>query len=154
MPQQYHHGVDQRQLFPKPPTQRFQAPEIPPTGTRQQSSQQQKQLQRSSQDVRRDPWFQQPPPQYSQIQQHRQQQPSIPIEVNEMGPTIQQGVIQRPMQQGSQSVTTGARPNGTVHSMKVQKQSHHCKVKVTVEVIVHQRKWKRQITRKQGKSKL
>ena len=81
--QQHQHEADQRQLFPHPPTQHFQAPEIPPMGMGQM------QLRGSSQDVRRDPRFQQHLPQYSQIQQHRQQQPLAPIEVNEMGPTIQ-----------------------------------------------------------------
>ena len=83
IPQQHQHEVDQRKLFPHPPTQCFQAPEIPPMGMGQMR------LRGSSQDVRRDPCFRQPPPQYSQIQQHRQQQPLALIEVNEMGPTIQ-----------------------------------------------------------------
>ena len=49
----------------------------------------QMQLQESSQDIRRDSLFRQPPLQYSQIQQHGQQEPPVLIEVNEMGPTIQ-----------------------------------------------------------------
>ena len=41
-----------------------------------------------------DPRFWPPPPHYSQLQQHQQ----VPlVEVNELGPTIQQGVIQRPV---------------------------------------------------------
>ena len=32
IPQQHQHEVDQRQLFPHPPIQCFQAPEIPPMG--------------------------------------------------------------------------------------------------------------------------
>ena len=79
--------TDRRQLFPHPPTQRFQPPEIPPMVTGQ------RRLRGSSQDVRRDPRFRQPPPDYSEIQQHRQRQPN-PVEINEMGPTIQRGVIQ------------------------------------------------------------
>ena len=48
--------------------------------------------QRSCQDVRMDPHYQEPP-QYAEINHHR---PSSqrPVEVNEIGPTIQQGVIQ------------------------------------------------------------
>ena len=50
-------------------------------------------MQLNSQDVRTDPRFRHPPPHYSQIPLHRQ---IPPVEVNELGPTIQQGVIQRP----------------------------------------------------------
>ena len=49
----------------------------------------------------------QPPLQYSQVQQYRQMQVPL-IEVNEMGPTIQHGLTQRPTQRGMQS-HTGAR---------------------------------------------
>ena len=63
-----------------------------------------------------DPDFRQPPPQYSQVQQHRRMQLPL-IEVNEVGPTIQQGVIQctvsREMQQH-----TGARPKKTQQNIK------------------------------------
>ena len=47
--------------------------------------------QRSCQDIRMDPRYQRPP-QYAEINHHR---PSLqtPVEVNEIGPTIQQGVI-------------------------------------------------------------
>ena len=87
-------------LFPHLPTQHFQPPVIPLVDTRNvQHQQQQQSLQRSVQDVHMDPRFQHPPLQYSQIQQHRQPQPP-PAEVNEMGPTNQQGVIQCPVQQG------------------------------------------------------
>ena len=57
---------------------------------------QQSQTQRSSQHVRTDPRFRHPPPHYSQIPLHRQVQ-ATPVEVNELGHTIQQGVIQRPV---------------------------------------------------------
>ena len=50
-------------------------------------------MQLNSQDVRTDPRFRYPPPHYSQTPLHRQ---IPPVEVNELGPTIQQGVIQRP----------------------------------------------------------
>ena len=94
--QQHQQGTDQRLLFPQPPTQQFQTPVVPTVETRNKHPlQRQSYLQRSSQDVRWAPSFQHPPPQLSQIQQHRLPQPP-PIEVNEMGPTIQQGVIQHP----------------------------------------------------------
>ena len=50
-------------------------------------------MQQNSQDVRTDPHFRHPPPHYSQIPLHRQ---VPPVEVNELGPTIQQGIIQHP----------------------------------------------------------
>ena len=43
-----------------------------------------------------DPRFRPPSPHYSQIQQHQQVQVPL-VEVNELGPTIQQGVIQCPV---------------------------------------------------------
>ena len=43
--------------------------------------QQQVRLQGTSRDVRRDPRFQQPPPEYSHIQQHRWQQSPAQIEI-------------------------------------------------------------------------
>ena len=57
--------------------------------------------QRSCQDVHMDPRYQKPP-QYAEIGYHRRS-PQTPIEVNEIGPTIQQGVIQRPVQRHSQT---------------------------------------------------
>ena len=57
--------------------------------------------QRSCQDIRMDPRYQNPP-QYAEINYHRHS-PQTPIEVNEIGPTIQQGVIQRPVQRHSQA---------------------------------------------------
>ena len=57
--------------------------------------------QRSCQDVRMDPRYQKPP-QYAEINYH-QPSPQMPIEVNEIGPTIQQGVIQRPVQRYTQA---------------------------------------------------
>ena len=57
--------------------------------------------QRSCQDICMDPHYQKPP-QYAEIHHHR---PSLqtPIEINEIGPTIQQGVIQCPVQRHTQS---------------------------------------------------
>ena len=57
--------------------------------------------QRSCQDVRMDPGYQKPP-QYAEINYHRPS-PQTPIEVNEIGPTIQQGVIQCPIQRHTQA---------------------------------------------------
>ena len=51
--------------------------------------------QRSCQDVRMDPCYQKPR-WYAEINYHRPS-PQMPKEVNEIGPTIQQGVIQRPV---------------------------------------------------------
>ena len=57
--------------------------------------------QRSCQDVRMDPHYHKPP-QYEEINYHRPS-PQTPVEVNEIGPTIQQGVIQRPVQRHTQA---------------------------------------------------
>ena len=57
--------------------------------------------QRSCQDACMDPRYQKPP-QYAEINYH-QPSPQMPIEVNEIGPTIQQGVIQRPVQRHTQA---------------------------------------------------
>ena len=57
--------------------------------------------QRSCQDVRMDPRYQKPQC-YADIHQH-QPVPQTPIEVNEIGPTIQQGVIQCPVQRDTQA---------------------------------------------------
>ena len=62
--------------------------------------------QRSCQDIRMDPGYQKPP-QYAEINYHRPS-PQTPIEVNEIVPTIQQGVIQRPLQRHTQAA--GERP--------------------------------------------
>ena len=47
-----------------------------------------------------DPRYQKPP-QYAEIN-YRRPPPQSPVEVNEIGPTIQQGVIQRPVQRHTQ----------------------------------------------------
>ena len=57
--------------------------------------------QRSCQDVRMDPRYQKPP-QYAEINYH-QPSPQTPVEVNKIGPTIQQGVIQCPVQRHIQA---------------------------------------------------
>ena len=57
------------------------------------------------------------PPHHSQIQQHRQQQQlPAPIELNEIGPMIQQGVIQCPVQK--KTVTMGARPKDPTQKLQ------------------------------------
>ena len=48
----------------------------------------------SCQDVRMDPCYQKPP-QYAEIHHHRPV-PQMPVEINEIGPTIHQGMIQHP----------------------------------------------------------
>ena len=118
---------NQQPLFPNLPVQRFNAAVIPPPGTNnlaprveecesrehyQKSPQNQirdtrvpmsAQLphQRSCQDIRVDPCYQKPP-QYAEINYHRPS-PQTPIEVNEIGPTIQQGMIQCPVQRHTQA---------------------------------------------------
>ena len=62
--------------------------------------------QKSCQDVRMDPHYQKPP-QYAEINYQRPS-PQTPVEVNEIGPTIQQGVIQRLVQRHTQ--TAGEQP--------------------------------------------
>ena len=57
--------------------------------------------QRSCQDVCMDPCYQKPP-HYAEIHHHRPV-PQMPVEINEIGPTIQQGVIQRPAQRDTQA---------------------------------------------------
>ena len=108
---------NQRPLFPHLPTQCFNPPVIPQirannlrlqveqcesrehspksplTQVKEVQAPMSRQLphQRSCQDVHMDPCYQKPP-HYSQIQHHRPV-PQPLIEVNEIGPTIQQGVI-------------------------------------------------------------
>ena len=72
--------------------------------------------QRSCQDICMDPRYQKPP-QYAEIQQHRPEQ-QTPIEVNEIGPTIQQGVIQHPVQRGTQAA--GAQSRRSMPPMNTQ----------------------------------
>ena len=116
----------QRPLFPNPPMQRFDPTVIPHMAThtlepqrkerdfkehsRKSPQNQLKEVrtsmsklphQRSCQDIRMDPRYQRPP-QYAEINNHRLSQ-QTPVEVNEIGPTIQQGVIQRPVQRHTQA---------------------------------------------------
>ena len=117
----------QQPLFPHPPVQRYNltvipqiamhnlAPQVEERESREHSRKSlqnqmkevrtlmSKQLphKRSCQDVRMDPRYQKPP-QYAEIHYHRPS-PQMPIEVHEIGPTIQQGVIQRPVQRHTQA---------------------------------------------------
>ena len=69
--------------------------------------------QRSCQDVCMDPRYQKPP-QYAEINYH-QVSPQSPVEVNEIGPTIQQGVIQCPVQRHTQVAGGSRRPTVPVN---------------------------------------
>ena len=73
--------------------------------------------QRSCQDVRMDPHYQEPP-QYAEINHHRPS-PQSPVEVNEIGPTIQQGVIQRPVQRHIQPTEGPRRPTVPVNAQQM-----------------------------------
>ena len=124
----------QQPLFPHPPVQRYNPTVIPwitmhsltPQREERESREHSrkspqnqmkevgtpmsKQLphQRSCQDVHMDPHYQEPP-QYAEINHHRPS-PQRPVEVNEIGPTIQQGVIQRPVQRHTQPADGPRRP--------------------------------------------
>ena len=117
----------QQPLFPHPPVQRYnptvilrmQMHNLTPQGKKRKYREHSRKLpqnqmkevgtlmskqfphQRSCQDVRMDPRYQEPP-QYAEINYHRPS-PQRPVEVNEIGPTIQQGVIQRPVQRHTQA---------------------------------------------------
>ena len=138
-------------LFPNPPVQRYNPTVIPqmqmhnltPQGEKRKSREhsrkspqnqmrevqtpmsKQLQHQRSCQDVRMDPHYQEPP-QYAEINYHRPS-PQRPVEVNEIGPTIQQGVIQRPVQRHTQptegprraTAPVNAQQTTSVHSLQI-----------------------------------
>ena len=72
--------------------------------------------QRSCQDVCMDPRYQKPP-QYAEINYHRPS-PQMPVEVNEIGPTIQQGVIQCPVQRHTQAAGGPRRPTVPVSAQQ------------------------------------
>ena len=73
--------------------------------------------QRSCQDVCMDPHYQEPP-QYVEINLHRPS-PQSPVEVNEVGPIIQQGVIQRPVQRHTQPTEGPRRPTVPVNEQQM-----------------------------------
>ena len=116
----------QQPLFPHPPVQRYNPTVIPqitihsltPQEKESESREHSRKLphnqmkevrtlmskrlphQRSCQDLRMDPHYQKPP-QYAEIN-YRRPSPQPPVEVNEIVPTIQQGVIQRQVQRPAQ----------------------------------------------------
>ena len=118
---------NQRPFFPNPLVQCFNAPVIPQIGTNNLALQAEERKfrehsqksplnqiketrvpmsaqlphQRSCQDVCVDPRYQKPP-HYAEIH-HHQPVPQMPVEINEIGPTIQQGVIQHPVQRDTQA---------------------------------------------------
>ena len=131
----------QQPLFPHPPVQRFNPTVIPHMATntlipkgkerdfkehsRNSPQNQMKEVrtsmsklphQRSCQDICMDPHYQKPP-QYAELNYHRPS-PQTPIEVNEIGPTIQQGVIQLPVQRHTQAA--GERPRGSTVPVSAQ----------------------------------
>ena len=73
----------------------------------------------SCQDVRMDPCYQKPP-QYAEIHHHRPV-PQMPVEINEIGPTIQQGVIQHPAHRDTQATRSrrSTPPVNTQQTMSV-----------------------------------
>ena len=132
----------QQPLFPHPPVQRYNPTVIPQIAmhnltlqeeeresrehSRKSPQNQMKEVwtlmlkqfsqQRSCQDIRMDPRYQKPP-QYAEINYHRPS-PQTPVEVNEIGPTIQQGVIQRPVQRHTQAA--GERTRGPTVPVNAQ----------------------------------
>ena len=128
-------------LFPHPPVQRYNPTVIPQmqmhdltpqrekcesrehsrnSPQNQDQTPMSKQLphQRSCQDVRMDPRYQEPP-QYADINYHRPSQ-QRPVEVNEIGPTIQQGVIQHPVQRHTQPTERPRRPTVPVNEQQMR----------------------------------
>ena len=129
-------------LFPHPPVQRYNTTVIPrmqmhnvtPQREKGESREhsrkspqdqmrevqstmsQQLPRQRSCQDVRMDPRFQEPP-RYAEVNYHRPS-PQRSVEVNEIGPTIQQGVIQRPVQRNTQLTEGPRRPTLPVNEQQ------------------------------------
>ena len=73
--------------------------------------------QRSCQDVRMDPHYQEPP-KYAEVNNHRPS-PQRPVEVNKIGPTIQQGVIQCPVQRHTQPTEGPRRPTVPVNEQQM-----------------------------------
>ena len=132
----------QRPLFPNPPMQRFDPTVIPRIGTNNLSPQAEEREfrehsrkspqnrikevrtqmskplphQRSCQDICMDPRYQKPP-QYAEINYHRPP-PQTPVEVNKIGPTIQQGIIQRPLQRHTEAAEGPRRPTVPVNAQQ------------------------------------
>ena len=151
----------QQPLFPHPPVQRYNLTVIPQIArhsltpqeeeresrehSRKSPQNQMKEVrspmlkqpphQRSCQDVRMDPRYQKPP-QYAEINYHRRS-PQTLIEVNKIGPTIQQGVIQHPVQRHSQAA--GERPRGPTVPVNVQQTTSAPNLQVNDNGGVHER---------------
>ena len=94
---------------------------LPPNQRREMKAQMsaQRPHQRSCQDVRMDPHYQKPP-QYAEIHHHRPV-PQMPVEINEIGPPIQQGVIQCPAHRDNQATRSrrSTPPVNTQQTMSV-----------------------------------
>ena len=129
-------------LFPHPPVQRYNPTMIPrmqmhnmtPQKEKGESREHSRKLpqhqmkevqstmshqlprQRSCQDVRMDPRYQEPPG-YAEVDYHRPS-PQRSVEVKEIGPTIQQGVIQRPVQRNTQLTEGPRRPTLPVNEQQ------------------------------------
>ena len=148
----------QQPLFPHPPVQRYNPTVIPQIAThgwipqeeeresrehsRKSPQNEMKELrtsmlkqlpyQRICQDVRMDPPYQKPP-QYAEINYHRVS-PQSPVEVNKIGPTIQQGVIQRPVQRHTQvaggprgpTVPVNVQQTTSIPSLQIRGDSYTC----------------------------
>ena len=152
---------NQQPLFPNPPVQCFNAPVIPQIRTNTLGPQEEERKsrkhsrkspqnqiketrtsmlkqpphQRSCQDVCMDPHYQKPP-HYADIHQHRPV-PRTPIEINEIGPTIQQGMIQRPVQRDTQ--TASARPRRSMPPMNTQQTVSQHNLQITENEDIQER---------------
>ena len=135
--------LPQQPLFPRPPVQRYNLTVIPQIArhsltmqdeecesrehSRKSPQNQIKEVQtpmskplphqRSCQDVHMDPRYQKPP-QYAEINYHRPP-PQTPVEVNEIGPTIQQGVIQHPVRRHTLAAEGPRRPTVPVNAQQM-----------------------------------
>ena len=91
--------------------------------------------QRSCQDVRMDRRYQKPP-NYSDIHQHRPVS-QTPIEINEIGPTIQQGMIQHPVQRDTQAA--GAQPRRSMPWVNMQQTVSQHNLQITENEDIRER---------------
>ena len=156
----------QQPLFPHPPMQRYNPTVIPQIAmhnlttqdkecksrehSRKSPQNQMKEVrtlmskqfphQRSCQDVRMDPRYQKPP-QYAEINYHRPS-PQTPVEINEKGPTIQQGVIQRPVQRHTQMA--GEQPRRPTVPVNVQQTTSVPNLRIKDNAGAHERNRKQE----------
>ena len=91
--------------------------------------------QMSCQDIHMDPRYQKPP-QYADINHHRVSL-QTPVEVNEIGPTIQKDIIQCPVQRHSQAA--GERPRGPTVPVNVQQMTSAPILQIKESDGVHER---------------